>query len=342
MPVYAYVALAIAAFAILMAAEFAYGAWRGRNTYGLADTLSNLGQGLISQWVSVCTLLFQTGLYALVYGKIALFGASGWDTWYGWVAAVVLFDFCDYWLHRVGHESALFWAAHAVHHQSRRFNLSTALRQESFTEVLGWPFYLPMAVLGVPPEMFAAAGLIVNVYQFWVHTEHVGKLGWFDRVFSSPSNHRVHHAINAPYLDKNYGGLLVLWDRLFGTFAEEREPCRYGTLTPPASARPLDGLLSVYAALWKGFVSTQGWRAKARILLGPPSGLPSPDPRASAPPGRNAVAACVLFLLVTLATVILLWNSDAIPWLLAAGGTAATVAALDLAQRLAPKEVEAA
>lgn len=160
-----------------------------------------------------------------------------------------MFDFCDYWLHRLGHEIAILWAAHVVHHQSEDFNLSTALRQESFVPLLGWIFYVPMALLGVSPQQFALAGLIVLVYQFWIHTEHIGKLGWFDRIFSSPSNHRVHHATNPQYINKNYGGLLIIWERLFGTYAEENEACIHGTRTPLRSWDPVWAVTSGYAAL---------------------------------------------------------------------------------------------
>ncbi len=119
-----------------------------------------------------------------------------WSTWYGVVLALVFYDFCYYWLHRAGHEVAVLWAAHVVHHQSQHYNLSTALRQTSSGALLGWVFYLPMAVAGVPPLIFGIVALIDLLYQFWVHTELVRKLGWFDRVFCSPSNHRVHHAVN--------------------------------------------------------------------------------------------------------------------------------------------------
>ena len=152
-----------------------------------------------------------------------------WTTWYGWLLALVFYDFCYYWLHRAGHETAIFWAAHVVHHQSQDYNLSTALRQTSSGALLGWIFYVPMAMAGVPPLVFGIVALIDLLYQFWVHTEHVGKLGWFDRWFCSPSNHRVHHAVNDSYLDRNYGGILIIWDRLFGSFKEEDEKCVYGT-----------------------------------------------------------------------------------------------------------------
>ncbi|WER47058.1 sterol desaturase family protein [Cupriavidus sp. WKF15] len=266
---------ALPLFFVLMACEFAYGLARRKNTYRLSDSLSSLSQGLLSQLAAGITQLFQIGLYTLVFRRVALFAGSPiWHAWYGWLIAIVLFDFCDYWLHRMGHESAVMWAAHAVHHQSQHFNLSTALRQESTVALLGWPFYLPMAVLGVAPEQFALAGLIVLLYQFWIHTEHIGKLGWFDRVFSSPSNHRVHHAVNDQYLDKNYGGMLVIWDRLFGTFAEEREPCVYGTRTQLRNWNPLWAVAVGYSDIAKLARRTRRWSDKLRLWFKPPGWLP--------------------------------------------------------------------
>jgi alkylglycerol monooxygenase len=260
------VVLVVPVFALLMACEFAWGWLRRRNSYRFGDTLGSLSQGLLSQALAVCTQLFQIGLYAMVYPLVAVWTRPDfWDGAIGWIVAVLLFDFFDYWLHRAGHESAVFWAAHSVHHQSQHFNFSTALRQESTVAFLGWAFYLPMAVVGVPPEQFGLAGLIVLVYQFWIHTEHIGKLGWFDRVFSSPSNHRVHHAVNDGYLDRNYGGMLVVWDRLFGTFAEEKEPCVYGTRKALASFDPVRAILGPYLPLLRDAWHTRRWRDKAAV-----------------------------------------------------------------------------
>ena len=149
----------------------------------------------------------------------------------------------------LGHESAVFWAAHVVHHQSQEYNLSTALRQTSSGALLGWIFYLPMAIAGIPPEVFVVAAVVNLLYQYWIHTEQVGSLGWFDRWFGSPSNHRVHHAVNDRYIDRNYGGITMLWDRLFGTFVEESESCVYGTRAPLDSWDPLWANLEVYADL---------------------------------------------------------------------------------------------
>ena len=176
-----------------------------------------------------------------------------------WIGALLAYDFCYYWLHRAGHRVAVLWAAHVVHHQSEDYNLSTALRQTSSGFLFGWIFYLPLAVAGVPPLVFGTVALIDLLYQFWVHTQQVGKLGWFDRWFCSPSNHRVHHAVNERYLDKNYGGILIVWDRLFGTFAEEddAEPCVYGTRAPLRSWNPVWANLQVYRDLW-----LDSWRAR--------------------------------------------------------------------------------
>ncbi len=325
-----------------MAAEFAYGLARGRNTYRLADTVASLSQGLLSQWIAVCTRFFQVGLYAIAYEHFALWrGAGIWESWTGWLAALLLFDFCEYWLHRVGHRSALFWAAHVVHHQSRQFNFSTALRQESLTAFLGWPFYLPMALTGVPPELFLYAGLAVNVYQFWIHTEHVGRLGWLDYVFSTPSNHRVHHGTNDRYLDKNYGGVLVVWDRLFGTFEEEREPVAYGTREPLSSHDPLVALTSVYRSIARLAARAAQPRDKLRALFMPPGwrpdGMPEEAPGPHAPEAsrpRGRALAVAAFLLLAAASCVFLWNAEAVPWTLAVAGTIALLAGLRLVGRL--------
>ena len=305
---------ALPVFALLMGAEFAWGVARGRGNYGYADTLASLSQGLLSQLVAACTQAVQVGIYAVLYPHVALAPhAALWTRWEGLVAAVLLYDFCDYWLHRVSHESAIFWAAHAPHHQSRRFNLSTALRQESAYLLTGWPFFLPLAVVGVPPTLFALAAIVVLFYQFWIHTEHVGSLGALDRWLSTPSNHRVHHATNPRYLDRNYGAILVVWDRLFGSFEPEHadEPCVYGTVVPLAGWDPLRAVAGPYAALFAKARSTPRWRDRLRVLFKSPAWMPpgvAPAPATSdvvdpaLPPMRVCVLAGALFLLAVGAT----------------------------------------
>ncbi|WP_067272276.1 sterol desaturase family protein [Mitsuaria sp. 7] len=273
--------IAVPLFGLLIAFEWLWGRLKGRDGYRLSDSISSLSQGLMSLAVAAITPLFQNGMYAWLQPHLALVPASAWDGWWGWAVAIVVYDFCDYWLHRVSHESALFWAAHTVHHQSEHFNLTTALRQESFYAVMGWPFFLPMALLGLPLEQYVAAGLFVLLYQFWIHTEHIGRLGWMDRVFSTPSNHRVHHAVNPGYLDKNYGAVLVIWDRMFGTFTEETEPCVYGTVKPLHSWNPILAVGQFYGELFERARATPRWADRFRVLFKSPGWMP---------PGTSTVA----------------------------------------------------
>ena len=321
-------------FLLMIALEYGWGLSRartgtGRNTYTLSDTLNSINLGILSQLSGALSKLLTIGIYTLVFSAVALFpDVVFWKTWYGALLALVFYDLCYYWLHRAGHEVSLFWAAHVVHHQSQQYNLSTALRQTSSGVFFSWIFYLPMALAGVPPEIFAIVALVDLLYQFWVHTEQVGKLGWFDRVFCSPSNHRVHHAINDQYLDKNYGGILVLWDRLFGSFAVEEEKCVYGTRGQLNSWDPLWANLEVYSALAHDSWRTRNWADKLRVWLKPPGWQPAdlalthpkPEFRLDAvthfnPPMNRAQQwfAAVQFLLTLGAVAALLWHVDAMP-----------------------------
>ena len=263
-------------FIFLIALEFAWSRRSASRTTGqtpfrLSDAINSISLGMLSQLVGALGKLLSIGIYVMVFDAVAIYPQPDfWSSAVGVLLALVLYDFCYYWLHRAGHVVALFWAAHVVHHQSQHYNLSTALRQTSSGLLFGWIFYLPMAVLGVPPTIFGIVLLIDLLYQFWVHTEQVGKLGWFDRVFCSPSNHRVHHAVNDGYIDKNYGGILMLWDRLFGTFQEEHEACVYGTRGALNSWDPLWANLEVYWALAKESWHTPRWGDKLLIWFKPP------------------------------------------------------------------------
>ncbi|WP_312302244.1 lysoplasmalogenase family protein [Diaphorobacter nitroreducens] len=318
-------------FLALMALEWAIGRWRGRPALRLADAVSSVSLGMLSQTSAVFTVLLRVGLYTLAYEHLALWRSEAfWTTWYGWLIALVFYDFCYYWLHRMGHEVAVLWAAHAVHHQSQDYNLSTALRQTSSGAVLGWVFYLPMALAGVPPLVFVVVGLVDLLYQFWVHTEQVGRLGWFDRWFCSPSNHRVHHAVNDSYLDKNYGGILIVWDRLFGTFKDEdpREKCVYGTRGLLNSWDPLWANAQVYAGLLHDSWHARRWADKLRVWLKAPGWRPADvaqrfpkpafnlhdmplfDPPLSAP---LRWFAGVQFVLLLAGVAAFLWQADSAP-----------------------------
>ncbi|MDZ7938010.1 MAG: lysoplasmalogenase family protein [Rhodoferax sp.] len=322
-------------FLLLIALEFfwsrrASARVAGDKAYRLNDAINSISLGILSQVSGVLTKALSVGIYTLVFGAVAIYpDLEFWKTWYGVLLALVFYDLCYYWLHRAGHVVALFWAAHVVHHQSQHYNLSTALRQTSSGALFGWVFYLPMAIAGVPPLIFGIVALIDLLYQFWVHTEQVGKLGWFDRVFCSPSNHRVHHAVNDPYIDKNYGGILVLWDRWFGTFREEQEPCVYGTRGALNSWDPLWANVDVYWSLIKNSWRTEKWSDKLRVWFKPPGwqsadlarNHPYPtfrlaDVTTYNPPlsGAQQGFAVLQFVAAIAAVSVFLWHADAMPW----------------------------
>lgn len=263
-------------FFVLIALELLVAKLRGRVVYHSSDAINSIGLGVISQIVGVFSKLLTLGIYAWCVQHLALFALPANSVWV-WVSALLIYDFCYYWLHRYGHEVNILWAAHVVHHQSEDYNLSTALRQTGSGVLLGWLFYLPMAILGYPLEVFVVVALVDLLYQFWVHTELVGRLGWFDRVFCSPSNHRAHHAVNDKYLDRNYGGILILWDRLFGTFVEEddTDPPVFGTRSPLRSWNPLWSNAEVYWATFKDAWHARRWRDKLLIWVKPPGWRPA-------------------------------------------------------------------
>lgn len=338
------IVLATPMFLVLIALEFVVGLARGHNTYRLADAMASVGAGVMSQVTGALVRVFATGLYALAYEHIALVQLPA-SAWWVWGLALLGYDFLYYWYHRAGHRVALLWASHTVHHQSEDYNLSTALRQSSSAFLLSWIFYLPLAVLGVPPAVFGAVALIDLLYQYWVHTQHVGRLGWFDRWFCAPSNHRVHHAVNERYLDRNYGGILIVWDRLFGTFTPEddAEPCVYGTREPLRSWNPVWANLQVYRELALDSLRASAWADRLRVWLAPPGWRPADvaarwpkpafaitqlqryDPRLTP---AAAWAATLLFVATLAATSVFLWHAHRLAGVEAVAGALGIVALL--------------
>ncbi|CAN5837634.1 sterol desaturase family protein [soil metagenome] len=323
------IVLATPVFLLSIAIEYVVGVRRGRNTYRLNDMLNSIGLGIMSQLVGVYGALLAVMVYTLAFEHVALWKLPGTSAWV-WVAGLLAYDFCYYWRHRLGHTVALFWAAHVVHHQSEDYNLSTALRQTSSGWIGDWLFYLPMALLGFPPLVFAVVTLVDLLYQFWVHTQQIGKLGWFDRWFCAPSNHRVHHAVNDKYLDKNYGGILLVWDHLFESHIAEddAEPCVYGTRGPLRSWNPLWANAHHYADLAKDSWHTRHWIDKLRVWFMPPGWRPAdvasrwPRPafdiaavqRYDPPmPPRAQWLAAALFAVLLAATAMFLWNAHRLP-----------------------------
>jgi len=269
-----YVEVAVPFFILAMLLEFLYGWWRKKQTYRLNDTINSLSLGVLSRVVD----LLRLGFAGIVFGAVAgLFGITVWsmESWWQWVVVFVAYDFCYYWKHRMGHEWRIFWASHVAHHQSEEFNLSTALRQTG-TDYLGFVFYIPLYFLGMPAEAVVTVGSLNLIYQFWVHTEHVPSLGPVEWVFVTPSNHRVHHARNPEYLDKNYGGVFILWDRIFGTFCAEKKEsrCVYGITTGLHSWNPLWANLHVWADTGKLAWKTKRLRDKCLIWFKAPGWMP--------------------------------------------------------------------
>lgn len=222
------ITLSIPAFFILIAVELLINKMKKTNLYRLNDTISNLSSGIISQVVGVFTKIVTIGVYVWIYNNFRVFKNIP-NEWYTWILLFIGVDFFYYWFHRLSHEVSVLWGTHVVHHQSEEYNLSVALRQ-SATQTFGsfW-FYLPLAFIGFSPTLFATIAAIQTLYQFWIHTRLIDKMpAWFEYIFNTPSHHRVHHGVNPKYIDKNHGGTLIIFDRMFGTFQLEEEEVHYG------------------------------------------------------------------------------------------------------------------
>jgi sterol desaturase/sphingolipid hydroxylase (fatty acid hydroxylase superfamily) len=232
------IALAVPVFFLLIGLELLIARARRRSVYRFTDSFADLGCGVSQR---VVLLLFEAGLlgvYALLYEHGRLFTFAPGSAW-PWVIAIVGVDLGYYWWHRLSHEVNLLWAVHVVHHQSEDYNLAVALRQAVLSPVTVMPFYLPLAVLGVPLLPFFIVNALSTLYQFWIHTELVDRMGILEKVINTPSLHRVHHAVNPEYLDRNYAATFICWDQMFGTLRREATPPIYGVSHPLRSFDPV-------------------------------------------------------------------------------------------------------
>ncbi|WP_108124236.1 sterol desaturase family protein [Saccharospirillum mangrovi] len=298
---------AIPGFVVLLLLEIAVDAWRRTGYYRANDAIASLSTGMLNQTLGFATqflrFLGYATLWALLpHAELTMSPAL-------WVLAFVLYDLCYYWSHRCQHQINFLWGIHVVHHQSEEFNLSTALRQPFNDFWIGSVFYLPMLFLGFPPEVIVVVGSLNLIYQFWVHTRFIGRLGWLERVLVTPMNHRVHHAINDPYIDRNFGGVFILWDRLFGSYQAEldSEPCVYGLRKPLQSWNPFFANLQVHRQLLKDAWHTRRWIDKCRLWWMPtgwrpadvaerfplPRCLPDTQVKFDAPPARRVQAVVI-------------------------------------------------
>lgn len=266
------VIIAIPVFFGLMSLELVYETITKKNTYRLNDAITNINLGALNQLTGIVSKIVTIGIYTFLFHYIAI--AELPQTWVTFTALFILYDLCFYWDHRMSHQISLFWGGHVVHHQSEDFNLSVALRQSSTDFLWSFPFYLPLAILGFQPVQFVLVSGLNLLYQFWIHTEHIEKLGWLEKIMNTPSHHRVHHGRDPKYIDQNYAGVFIIWDKMFGTFQEEEERPTYGITKPVQSWNPIYVNFAHYIDLYKQAKQSKSWGDTKNMLLRHPGWMP--------------------------------------------------------------------
>lgn len=243
--------------------------------YRFSDAITNLSCGIGSQVIGVLIKALTVGGYIITYNYSPWKGKIPAD-WWMWILLWLSVDFFYYWFHRLAHEISVLWGSHVVHHQSEEYNLTVALRQAWLQGAFSWVFYLPLAFIGVEPQMFFTIASINTLYQFWIHTRLIGKLHpVIEFIFNTPSHHRVHHGVNPKYIDKNHGGTFIIYDRLFGTFQQEEEDVVYGITSQPKSWNPLWLNFEYWIQLFKDVWSVSSLRDKIKMLVLQPGWKPA-------------------------------------------------------------------
>lgn len=260
--------MSIPVFVALILAEVGLSAAQSVQRYELKDTWASLAMGVGNVLISLFTKGLALGLYAWLF-TFRLFDLTPLGLWV-WPLLIVCEDFCYYWFHRAHHEVRVLWAAHVNHHSSERYNLSTALRQSWTSPLTGIVFWAPLPLLGFDPSHVLAAQAISLIYQFWIHTEVIGRLGPLEWVLNTPSHHRVHHGSDLDYLDRNHGGILIIWDRLFGTFQGEHVKPRYGIIDNIHTFNPLKIASHEWLSLARDLARAPSWSARIWYMFGPP------------------------------------------------------------------------
>ena len=262
--------IAMPAFFVLVLFEKFWGIWKHKDTVPLTDMISSLSSGMTNVTKDVLGLSVVVISYDWLYGKFGFFQIEA--TWLVYVLAFFALDFAGYWTHRIAHEYNIFWNNHIIHHSSEEFNLACALRQSISSIVKIFAIFLiPAAILGVPPEVIAIVAPLHLFAQFWYHTQHIGRMGFLEKIIVTPSHHRVHHAINPEYLDKNYGQIFIFWDKWFGTYQEEKEeiPAVYGVTRPVQTWNPIKINFMHLWLLIKDAWRTKNWSDKLKIWFMP-------------------------------------------------------------------------
>jgi alkylglycerol monooxygenase len=268
--------IAMPAFLILVLFEKWYGWYKGHDTVRSMDMLSSLGSGITNVTKDVLGLSIAILTYGWLVEKLAIYKIEA--TWLMYVIGFIVIDFAGYWVHRIQHKVNFFWNGHIIHHSSEEFNLACALRQSisSFIKIFGF-LLLPAAILGVPAQVIAVIAPLHLFAQFWYHTRHIGKMGFLEKIIVTPSHHRVHHAINPEYLDKNLSQIFIIWDKLFGTFQEELDDVKpvYGITRPARTWNPIKINFQHLWLLMKDAWRTKQWRDKFRIWFMPTGWRPA-------------------------------------------------------------------
>jgi sterol desaturase/sphingolipid hydroxylase (fatty acid hydroxylase superfamily) len=261
--------LAIPAFILLMIIEAVAGTVIEREIYEVKDAAASVTMGLGNLAADLAAKVVQFSILTYLH-RFAIFHIG--FQWWAWMLLFFGDEFSYYWFHRASHECRLFWASHVVHHSSERYNLSTALRQTWTGSFMSFVFWLWLPIVGFAPVMIMAMKAISLLYQFWIHTELVRSLGPLEAVFNTPSHHRVHHGSNPRYIDRNHGGTLIIWDKLFGTFEPENpaDPVRFGLTKNIETYNPVRIAFHEWVEMFRDAWRAPGWGNKLRYVFGNP------------------------------------------------------------------------
>jgi len=268
-----YIVYAIPVFFLLIGIELLIDKSKKTGYYRLNDALSNINAGITEQVTGAFLKAFVVGVYAWIFDHYKVTTIP--PTLLNWTILFIGIDFFYYWFHRLAHEINVLWGGHVVHHQSEEYNLSVALRQGAFQKFGSFLFYLPLAFIGFDPVMFIIISQFQTLYQFWIHTKTIHLLPKpIEYIFNTPSHHRVHHGRNPKYIDKNHGGTLIIWDRMFGTFQKEEEEVVYGITKPLKTWNPLRAQLDFWKDLFADLSKTKKLTDKLKLLFFPPGWFP--------------------------------------------------------------------
>jgi len=262
--------LAIPAFIALMIVEAIAAVIMHREIYELKDAAASISMGLGNLAADLLAKVIQFSVLTYLHG-FAIF-PIGYQ-WWAWILLFFGDEFSYYWFHRVSHECRLFWASHVVHHSSQHYNFSTALRQTWTGSFMSFIFWLWLPIMGFAPIMIMTMKAISLLYQFWIHTELVRSMGPLEAVLNTPSHHRVHHGSNPRYIDRNHGGTLIIWDKLFGTFEPENpaDPVRFGLTKNIGTYNPVRIAFHEWVDMFRDAWDAPGWRNKLRYIFGNPA-----------------------------------------------------------------------